>query len=408
MAEDKPRLARLTAIITQLQSKRLVTARDIANKHAVSIRTVYRDIRTLEQSGIPIVTEEGKGYTLLEGYNLPPVLFTEEEANALVTAEQIIANNPDESLVQSFNAALEKIKAVLKNSQKQKVELLSERMQIRKYYDSEPASHYLIQLQKAITEYQLVELNYLSANAESSTRWVEPFALIHTQENWLLIAFCRLRIEFRTFRLDRIEQLRLSNQHFDPHNLSLSEYFEERKKFWTTTTPDIPLTPSQSTFAMNQKKKVMQRVTIKAFKIIGIATRTTNENMQSAQDISQLWGRFMAEGIADKIPHRVDECVLSLYTNYEGDHTQPYDTILGCRVSSLDNIPDGMVGEAYDERTYAQFDCKGDLTKGLLYQAWTDIHQQDLDRAYIADFEVYGAKAQNPTDAELKIYVGLK
>lgn len=88
MAEDKPRLIRLTAILTQLQSKRIVTAKDIAEKHNISIRTVYRDIRTLEQSGIPIITEEGKGYTLMEGYRLPPVLFTEEEANALITAEK--------------------------------------------------------------------------------------------------------------------------------------------------------------------------------------------------------------------------------------------------------------------------------------------------------------------------------
>lgn len=108
MAKDKPRLARLTAIITQLQSKRIVTARDISKKHHVSIRTVYRDIRTLVQSGIPIITEEGKGYTLMDGYKLPPVLFTEEEANALITAEQIIAINSDQSLVHSFSTALEK------------------------------------------------------------------------------------------------------------------------------------------------------------------------------------------------------------------------------------------------------------------------------------------------------------
>ena len=98
MQKDKPRLARLTAILTQLQSKRILTAREIAEKHDVSIRTVYRDIRTLESSGIPIITEEGKGYALMEGYNIPPVMFTEEEANALITAEQLINKNKDNSL----------------------------------------------------------------------------------------------------------------------------------------------------------------------------------------------------------------------------------------------------------------------------------------------------------------------
>lgn len=100
MEKEKPRLARLTAILTQLQSKRMVTAKEIAEKHNVSVRTVYRDIRTLEKSGIPIVIEEGKGYTLMDGYRIPPVMFTQDEANALITAEQLIRKNKDQSLTE--------------------------------------------------------------------------------------------------------------------------------------------------------------------------------------------------------------------------------------------------------------------------------------------------------------------
>lgn len=118
MQKPKPRIARLTAIITQLQSKRLVTAREIAEKHAVSIRTVYRDIRTLEKSGIPIFTEDGKGYSLIEGYQLPPVMFTEDEANALITAQHIVDNNSDKSLVEKYKSAIDKIKSTLKYTQK--------------------------------------------------------------------------------------------------------------------------------------------------------------------------------------------------------------------------------------------------------------------------------------------------
>ena len=81
MEEEKPRISRLTAIITQLQSKRIVTANTLAERHNVSVRTIYRDIRTLERSGIPRLTDEGKGYSIMEGYHLPPVLFSEEEAN---------------------------------------------------------------------------------------------------------------------------------------------------------------------------------------------------------------------------------------------------------------------------------------------------------------------------------------
>ena len=232
MADDKPRLARLTAIITQLQSKRIVTAREIAEKHGVSIRTVYRDIRTLETSGIPIVTEEGKGYTLMDGYKLPPVMFTEQEANALITAGQIISKNKDESLAIEYNKAIEKIKAVLKYNQKDKAELLSNRQRIRIFVPPEHTSNNLIQLQTAITNYQVLDLDYLSLKNKSSKRKIEPFALLHTQENWVLIAYCRLRKDFRVFRLDRFQQIAILNENFEPHKMTLQEYFEQSKKNW--------------------------------------------------------------------------------------------------------------------------------------------------------------------------------
>lgn len=230
MPKDKPRLARLTAIITQLQSKRLVTASEIAKKHNVSIRTVYRDIRTLEKSGIPIITEEGKGYTMMDGYKLPPVMFTEQEANALITAEQIIAKNKDSSLVEQYANAIEKIKSVLKYTQKDKTELLSQRLQIRSNFESEKTSTYLIQLQSAITSYQLMELTYHSLQNKESQRKIEPFALVNTQDNWVLIAFCRLRNDFRAFRLDCIQKIATSNEHFPPHKITLQEYFEKVRK----------------------------------------------------------------------------------------------------------------------------------------------------------------------------------
>lgn len=152
----------------------------------------------------------------------------------------------------------------------------------------------------------------------------------------------------------------------------------------------------------------MQRVKIEPFKVIGIAVRTTNENGRSAQDIGQLWGKFMSERIAEKIPNKIDDSIFSIYTNYQGDHTQPYDTILGCKVSSLEQIPKGMVGQSFDGGTYGKFIAKGDLTKGVVFGTWTDIWNKNLNRVFTADFEIYGKKAQNPTDAEVEIFVGLK
>ncbi|MDO6439084.1 YafY family protein [Cyclobacterium sp. 1_MG-2023] len=240
MAADKPRLTRLTAMLTQLQAGRIVTAKEIADKHQVSIRTIYRDIRTLENSGIPILTVEGKGFSIMEGYKIPPVLFTQEEANALITAEQLIRKNKDLSLSTQFESAITKIKAVLKYNQKDKTELLSSRLQVRNNSEQIKTSNYLIQLQSTITNYQLVRINYLSLENIQSKREIEPFALYTTQENWILIAYCRIRNDFRAFRLDCIQQMEVLSVTFQPHDMTLEEYLEKcRKKY--LSTPDIPM-----------------------------------------------------------------------------------------------------------------------------------------------------------------------
>jgi predicted DNA-binding transcriptional regulator YafY len=99
---DRKRISRLTSIITQLQTKRLLTATQLSDKFPVSVRTIYRDIRALEEAGVPIITEEGKGYSIMEHYRLPPVMFTESEANALITAEQLVLKNKDASFIKDY------------------------------------------------------------------------------------------------------------------------------------------------------------------------------------------------------------------------------------------------------------------------------------------------------------------
>jgi predicted DNA-binding transcriptional regulator YafY len=224
---DIKRLTRLAAILTQLQSKRITTAVYLSEKFNVSTRTIYRDIKSLEQAGIPIITEEGKGYSIMEGYHLPPVMFTESEANALITAELLIVNNNDTSLINEYTQAIAKIKAVLRTTTKDKANLLSSRLVFRQYQANEVTSHYLSVLQLALTNYSIVDINYSSASETTPTqRLIEPFALYSTQHHWLLIAFCRLRNDFRAFRLDRINSLQVTSNKFEPHQLSLEEYFE--------------------------------------------------------------------------------------------------------------------------------------------------------------------------------------
>ena len=239
--KEKPRLARLTSIVIQLQSKKLLTGSSLAEKYGVSIRTIYRDIKTLEKSGIPIITEEGKGYSLMQGYQLPPVMFSEKEAYALITAEQLILKNKDASFVENYGNAITKIKSVLRASQKEKTELLTQRIQFRVNADNEKSSDYLMTVQTAITDFKLLKISYISLVNKSTERIIEPFAIYSTQENWLLIGFCRLRNDFRAFRIDAIQKLTVQNESFEPHNMTLERYFELcREKY--RNTPDTPLT----------------------------------------------------------------------------------------------------------------------------------------------------------------------
>ncbi len=229
--KEKSRLSRLTSIITQLQSNRLLVARDVAKRFDISIRTVYRDIETLKNSGIPIYTIEGKGYSLVEGYRLPPVMFTEQEANALITAAELISKNKDKSLIENHCNAIAKIKAVMKYSNKDKTTLLSERIAFFSNFKRETTSDNLSLIQTAITNQNLLKITYQSiSKAEITERLIEPYAIYHSRENWILISFCRLRNDFREFRLDMIKTIVLLNEKFEDRKFVLMEYFKKKIK----------------------------------------------------------------------------------------------------------------------------------------------------------------------------------
>lgn len=229
---DSSRLERLTAIITQLQTKRLITSTMLSEKFGVSVRTIYRDIRALEKSGIPIITEEGRGYSIMEEYRLPPIMFTEKEANALITAEQILSLNKDKSFVQDLKEAINKIKAVLKLESKEKAELLSSRMFVWERNDEINDSNHLSLIQMALTNFNPLKLTYSTDNETVTEREIEPFALVTSSKmGWYLIAWCRLRNDFRTFRLDRMQQIDILTSHFEPHKITMQEYYEKYRNF---------------------------------------------------------------------------------------------------------------------------------------------------------------------------------
>ncbi|GAA5026322.1 transcriptional regulator [Marivirga lumbricoides] len=193
----------------------------------MSIRTIYRDIRALEQAGVPIVTEEGKGYSLMEGYKVPPVMFSESQANALILAEQLVLKNKDTSFIKDYTEAIEKIKAVLRQSEKDKANLLADRTRFEQNINRERNSNNISQLQYALTNFLLVRIDYTNEQNKTSQRIIEPFSLISTTENWLLIAWCHVRKEFRYFRLDRIAKMETMAEKFKPHKMTLQEYFDK-------------------------------------------------------------------------------------------------------------------------------------------------------------------------------------
>jgi predicted DNA-binding transcriptional regulator YafY len=226
--QETPRLSRLAAILTLLQTKRLLTATEIAKRFQISIRTVYRDIRALEAAGVPVFTEEGRGYSLMEGYRLPPVTFTEDEALAMITAEQLVLTTKDASLIREFTAAIVKIKAVLSHRNKNAVDLLSKRVVIGKNMQQERSSDILIQTQRALTQYHLMEIEYTASDGNSSSRIIEPFILYNNaSEEWTLVAFCRMRGDFRSFRLDRITRAVFLDASFERHQLTVEQYVKK-------------------------------------------------------------------------------------------------------------------------------------------------------------------------------------
>jgi len=222
------RIDRLTAILVQLQSKRVVKAEEIADRFEISLRTVYRDVKALMEAGVPIGSEAGKGYFIVDGYHLPPVMFTQDEASAMLLAGKLVEKMTDKSIRQAFESSLLKIKAVMNESDKDLLEDLHAHIEVRRSPSdqNEFPNEFLSEIQRAVVGKEVMRMEYFSSYNEASTeRDVEPIGLVHYSAAWHLIAWCRLRNGYRDFRADRIKNLTLPGIKFDGRNLlSLQEY----------------------------------------------------------------------------------------------------------------------------------------------------------------------------------------
>ena len=222
------RIDRLHAILTHLQSKRLVKAQEIADRFSISLRTVYRDVKALEESGVPVIGEAGSGYSIMEGYRLPPLMFTQEEAASLLLAGKLAAPQTDASVQKKLEEALLKIKSVLRTADKEQLNELSERVQILSMNNTdEPHQKHLTALQQAVAANRLLFIRYESSYSKTETteRLVEPLGLLHYSNSWHLIGWCRLRNDYRDFKVNRISRLQLKDETVDASkHKSLQEY----------------------------------------------------------------------------------------------------------------------------------------------------------------------------------------
>ncbi|MFN4312790.1 MAG: helix-turn-helix transcriptional regulator [Chitinophagaceae bacterium] len=225
------RVDRLHAILVHLQSKKRVTAQEIADRFGLSLRTVYRDIKALDEAGVPIIGEAGFGYSVMEGYRLPPILFTKEEAAALLLGAKFVQRFTDRADRRAFDGAMFKVKAVLRSSDREYVEELESRISIQSGpvpSESESELNMAI-IRQALVERRVLRVRYCSAYKEETTvRDIEPIGLLYYSQSWHMIGWCRLRRDYRDFRADRIQQADLLDVKFndEPHP-SLKEYVQQ-------------------------------------------------------------------------------------------------------------------------------------------------------------------------------------
>lgn len=225
------RIDRLTAILIQLQSKKVVKAQEIADRFEISLRTVYRDIRALEEAGVPLGAEAGTGYFIMDGYHLPPVMFSREEANALVLGAKLIGEQTDHSIKKYFGEAMFKIKSVLKNDEKEGLERLESQIKVesipRQESDDFP-NNFLATIQNALIDRKVLSFKYFSNyTGDFNERQVEPIGLTFYGGNWHLLAYCRLRKAARDFRVDRLVKLTMLDEKFEIKNNVLDQFTED-------------------------------------------------------------------------------------------------------------------------------------------------------------------------------------
>ncbi|WP_367873075.1 helix-turn-helix transcriptional regulator [Luteolibacter sp. Populi] len=225
------RIDRLTGMILLLQGQRVITAEQIADHFEISVRTVYRDLSALGEAGVPIIAEAGIGYSLMRGYHMPPVMFTEDEAAALFMSGEVTEQVADDSLKHSLRAALLKIKSVLPQEKRDYLGRLKNAIGVWfRRSGNEDRGLSLMPIQDAVVRRRCMALRYDAAGrGKISVRVVEPLGLVFYSRQWHLIGWCRLRKDFRDFRLDRFAGWEVLAECYDGHaSFSVKAFLQEK------------------------------------------------------------------------------------------------------------------------------------------------------------------------------------
>lgn len=224
------RIDRVSAILIHLQSRRVVRAIEIAQRFNISLRTVYRDIKTLEEAGIPIIGEAGIGYSIMEGYKLPPVMFTREEATSFLTAEKIVENLTDISTSKGYKSAMYKIKAILKTAEKTLLEEIDGSIAVLKTTNQLRINNkdHLQLLLDGIAKKRVLTIDYFANhNQQHTKREIEPIGIFFKESYWHLIAFCNMRNDYRDFRVDRINKVLVTDVIYTSKHPTLQNYLNQ-------------------------------------------------------------------------------------------------------------------------------------------------------------------------------------
>jgi predicted DNA-binding transcriptional regulator YafY len=219
------RADRLFHIVQLIRGRRLTTARWLAQRLEVSERTVYRDVADLQYQGVPIEGEAGVGYRLGKGFELPPLMFTVEEASALVATTRLAQQWLDPALAQASESALSRVMSVLSVAQRQQAQSLA--VYATPFGLSQSIRRRLQLFREAVQQRRKAIFKYGDARHLQSERCVSPLGCFFWGDGWTLVAWCDTREDFRTFRMDRIMDARLTDQTFDPtQSKSLPAYMQ--------------------------------------------------------------------------------------------------------------------------------------------------------------------------------------